>query len=246
MEVHQHTLTARKKWSHYLFEFLMLFLAVFCGFLAEYQLEHKIERDREKQYMRSMIKDLEQDLINIKTSFVEKEQSIQIADSLSELFNTGDYQKKTNHFYFYARSFSTFRYRFYMTDGTLIQLKNSGGLRLIRKQEVVDSLQAYDNLYQKFKFDQELEDIQLRDYRSAMIRIFEVRVFNTMIKNNPDIIMPADNPALFNNDRTNLNEFLMRAHLVRRNKLINIRYLSELNDKATRLIAQIKNEYNLE
>ncbi len=44
MEVHAHTHTARKKWTDYFWEFLMLFLAVFCGFLAEYQLEHKIER----------------------------------------------------------------------------------------------------------------------------------------------------------------------------------------------------------
>ena len=49
MEVHAHTHTARKKWTHYLWEFLMLFLAVFCGFLAEYQLEHKIEKDRAKE-----------------------------------------------------------------------------------------------------------------------------------------------------------------------------------------------------
>ena len=43
MEVHAHTHTSRKKWTHYFWEFLMLFLAVFCGFLAEYQLEHIIE-----------------------------------------------------------------------------------------------------------------------------------------------------------------------------------------------------------
>ena len=35
MEVHSHTHTERKKFTHYLWEFLMLFLAVFCGFLAE-------------------------------------------------------------------------------------------------------------------------------------------------------------------------------------------------------------------
>ena len=46
MEVHHHahlasgeTHTSRKKWTHYLWEFLMLFLAVFCGFLAENQRE---------------------------------------------------------------------------------------------------------------------------------------------------------------------------------------------------------------
>ena len=31
MEVHAHTHTARKKWTHYFWEFIMLFLAVFCG-----------------------------------------------------------------------------------------------------------------------------------------------------------------------------------------------------------------------
>ena len=53
MEVHAHTHTARKKWTHYLWEFLMLFLAVFCGFLAEYQLEHKIEKEKGMQYISS-------------------------------------------------------------------------------------------------------------------------------------------------------------------------------------------------
>jgi hypothetical protein len=51
MEVHHHSHTSRKKWTHYFWEFLMLFLAVFCGFLAEYQLEHKIEKDKEWQYI---------------------------------------------------------------------------------------------------------------------------------------------------------------------------------------------------
>ena len=61
MEVHAHTHTARKKWTHYFWEFLMLFLAVFCGFLAEYQLEHKIERDKEKVYAQNLLEDLKVD-----------------------------------------------------------------------------------------------------------------------------------------------------------------------------------------
>jgi hypothetical protein len=57
--MHIHILKG-KKWTHYLWEFLMLFLAVFCGFLAEYQLEHKIEKDRELQYIRSLYEDLKE------------------------------------------------------------------------------------------------------------------------------------------------------------------------------------------
>ncbi|MEO5947207.1 MAG: hypothetical protein ABIP79_10365, partial [Chitinophagaceae bacterium] len=66
MEVHHHAHTARKRWTHYFWEFLMLFLAVFCGFLAEYQLEHKIEQDREKAYMKGIVENLKYDIIRCK------------------------------------------------------------------------------------------------------------------------------------------------------------------------------------
>ena len=66
MEVHARTHTERKKWTHYLWEFLMLFLAVFCGFLAENQREHMIEHKREKQYMKSLLEDLQNDIADLK------------------------------------------------------------------------------------------------------------------------------------------------------------------------------------
>jgi hypothetical protein len=50
MEVHAHTHTERKKWTHYLWEFLMLFLAVTLGFFVENQREHYIEKKRAKEY----------------------------------------------------------------------------------------------------------------------------------------------------------------------------------------------------
>ena len=71
MEVHAHTHTARKKWTHYFWEFLMLFLAVFCGFLAEYQLEHTIEHNREKEFMRSLAEDLETDTLELHRAIVK-------------------------------------------------------------------------------------------------------------------------------------------------------------------------------
>src|SRR6188508_662526 len=81
MEVHHHSHTSRKKWTHYFWEFLMLFLAVFCGFLAEYQLEHIIENQREKAYIRSMVEDLKKDTANFTTiinNFLENEARLEI------------------------------------------------------------------------------------------------------------------------------------------------------------------------
>ena len=86
MEVHAHSHTPRKKWTHYFWEFVMLFLAVFAGFLAENQREHYVEHQREKQYMRSMLQDLQIDLKNIALSQKEKERMVQFADSLTQLY----------------------------------------------------------------------------------------------------------------------------------------------------------------
>jgi len=245
MEVHHHSHSPGKKWTHYFWEFLMLFLAVFCGFLAEYQLEHKIEKDRERQYMRSMRKDLVQDLRNISLDIENRISKRQIADSLTEMLLSNDYRNKTNYIYFCARRFSIVGYIFHMTDGTLMQLKNSGGLRLIRKQTVVDSLQVYYNLFQQHEDNRELEMLQLRDYRDIMIRVFDVRIFNNMIINFPQTTVPSGNPQLLNNDLLTINELLMRVQLSNRINMVNIQHLSELKDKAQRLLDQIRKEYHL-
>src|SRR5215207_4944514 len=82
MEVHAHAHTARKKWTHYFWEFLMLFLAVFCGFLAEYQLEHKIEKDRERQYIKSFGEDLAPDTTDLNSRIRFCALTVKVADSL--------------------------------------------------------------------------------------------------------------------------------------------------------------------
>src|SRR5258706_6622808 len=102
MEVHAHSHTERKKWTHYLWEFLMLFFAVFCGFLAENLREHSVEHQREKQYMRSMIKDLEQDGINIQRSIADETRTIPMADSPIEMIHSNNYTNQTGLTYYSA------------------------------------------------------------------------------------------------------------------------------------------------
>ena len=63
MEVHAHSHTPRKNWTHYLWEFFMLFLAVTAGFFVENQREHMVEHRREKEFMVSLVKDLDLDTV---------------------------------------------------------------------------------------------------------------------------------------------------------------------------------------
>ena len=246
MEVHQHTHTPRKKWTHYFWEFFMLFLAVTLGFFVENQREHYVEHKREKQYMRSMMKDLYTDLENIELTKTEKERMVQFGDSITFLYISDGYRSHTGYFYYYARNFSTYQNLFFMTDGTLIQLKNSGALRLIRKLAVVDSLQAYDNIYNQFRLSQERESEFLADYRETMSKVFDIKVFNEMVKTFSDIVMPEGNPTIFNEDKQLINELLVKVHIARRNRLGSIRYLDRLKEKANNLITMIKKEYHLD
>src|SRR6187397_2141629 len=160
MEVHAHTHTERKKFSHYLWEFLMLFLAVFCGFLAEYQLEQTIERHREKDYMKSLIRDLQNDITGIDTAIKEKTIRIGFADSLLALFEKKDF-KNTSGSMYNIGGLINFRTYFNPNDGTVQQLKNAGGLRLIKKRDVVDSIEHYWNLMRDLQRLQDLEESEV-------------------------------------------------------------------------------------
>src|SRR5215813_6629365 len=84
MEVHHHSHSDRKKWSHYLWEFLMLFLAVFCGFLAENFREHQVEHHREKQYMITMLEDLRSDTALLNKALRYWNERNKSVDSLAE------------------------------------------------------------------------------------------------------------------------------------------------------------------
>src|SRR5215204_6558607 len=148
MEVHSHTHTARKKWTHYFWEFLMLFLAVFCGFLAEYQLEHTIEHQREKKYAASMIYDLIKDTVDLSGDIKWWRINLARADTiLSELAKP---EANRNAIALYRCTSNMRRYNgFEYHDRTIDQLKNAGFFRLFRKKIVADSVMEYDALVKR-------------------------------------------------------------------------------------------------
>jgi len=145
MEVHHHTHPGhhKKKWTDYFWEFLMLFLAVFCGFLAEYQLEHQIENDREKQYMESMLEDLHRDTSGIQSVYELGLAQKAIMDTLLHFINN-DLLSDNNISELYLKNLNSTRIvNIDFENRTASQLKNAGGMRLIRKKAVADSILGY-------------------------------------------------------------------------------------------------------
>src|SRR5678815_5348210 len=103
MEVHAHTHTARKKWTHYFFEFLMLFLAVTLGFFVENQREHYVEHHRASEFSKSLIQDLQNDIVDIQKNKKTASMFIAIADSLVNLGQTPLEGRAAAQFCFYTR-----------------------------------------------------------------------------------------------------------------------------------------------
>ena len=144
MEVHSHTHTPRKKFTHYLWEFLMLFLAVFCGFLAENFREHLVENQREKQFMQSLLFDVRKDSIELNEKTLKVLRSIRYQDSLLLfLYNNPPVDFLPEYFNETLVTYALPRHTIVFSDVTAIQLKNAGNLRLIRKQDVVSNILLY-------------------------------------------------------------------------------------------------------
>ena len=246
MEVHSHTHTSRKKWTHYFWEFLMLFLAVFCGFLAEYQLEHKIEKDREWQFMNSLYQDLKTDTMNMSDLLKSTKDDVANYDSLFDIFKIKKYLKETSNTYYYGRKLVTFR-TFYPTDGTLTQLENSGGLRLIRSRTIVDSIQSYKQAISYLKSIQDFQRDHFELARSLMGKIFDANVFDIMMGDgsNP-VSRPEKNYPLMPFTAAELNDFHIPMSFIKRNKITQIGFITRLQKKASDLMKLLQDKYNID
>jgi hypothetical protein len=246
MEVHAHTHTARKKWTHYFWEFLMLFLAVFCGFLAEYQLEHKIEKDREKQYINSLVQDLKLDTARLSVIIKLRNSRDEKIDSLSYLLSKPDAAAYGSDIYYLTRFLTrALSVRFYSNDGTMQQLKNSGALRLIRNQNITDSIIGYDVANRSLLAQTQIENDILDDLRAEVAKIFDGRVFDRMMDEESNLFRPPGNPS-FELSKENVFPFYTRLHYVSSINKINRNENIRIYNKATNLLKLLTNKYGVE
>jgi hypothetical protein len=234
MEVHAHTHTARKKWTHYFWEFLMLFLAVFCGFLAEYQLEHKIEKDREKQYIRSLVNDIKGDIDQLEDLDLEWQVSFTAADSLL-IWLKGKEILTNSSPAFNLISWAIGFGDFVSNDGTLQQLKNSGGLRLLRVHGIADSIMVYQRSVNRINIKQQgMNDAQHNSNRVSCL-------FNAIAILDVD----AKNIPLLKTDKGSINDAYLYI-LGWRSEFRMLRELgSDTKECGMRLLKFIKEQYGI-
>jgi len=249
MEVHAHTHTPRKKWTHYFWEFLMLFLAVFCGFLAENQREHYIEHQREKQYIHSMIEDLKTDTANLAGVIEGLTRKSSQLDSVIIGFDEGAAAYNKIWAQLFLRSYRMGYPDFFPTDRTIQQLKNSGGLRLIRNERAANGIISYDALAKdNSNEDANISNSQVK-YIDEILNVWSVKKMfrdagvtswfrnrNMTVKNNYWLSTDPETKERVFNRLTDFNEAILRQ----------IKFDNDLREEAIRLIEILKKEYHLD
>ena len=209
MEVHAHAHTPRNKWTHYLWEFIMLFLAVFCGFLAEYQLEHKIERDREKVYMQNMLDDLKADTAIYADYAARNEVVRDFVDTIMVLMKSPDRRKHISKLAYSARIMTAKWKQIAMVKRTYEEMKSSGHLRLIREKQVAGKVSSYYNSLSELDTYNEVGMIWCDNYAEAMAKIFDGEALLKIIKEKKEVLLTGD--ALISEDKIAINELLTSA-----------------------------------
>jgi hypothetical protein len=202
-----------------------------------------------------MIDDLKADTNAIAALNIQRIDRLQMYDSLSKAILKKTYSEKGADFYYWGRNISR-RVLFFSADGTMQQLKNSGGLRLISDRYIADKIITYDVLYRSISFQQQLEEVHLNEYRTLAGRIFDAAIFNemtrsstSMIGNNPNLSSffekPPGNPQLKDSSPASLNELANILNYWAAASLRLFDLLEHIKKRAVELIDLIRNEYHL-
>ena len=155
MEVHAHTHTARKKWTHYFWEFFMLFLAVSAGFLVENQREHYVEHQRAKIYAANLYGELKQDTVNLAKTIESIKTVAGRLDTFCLLSAEKETRKASNGMLYYYSSYTTWINFFSSSNTTIEELKGSGNLRIM-KNDVSKKISEYSRELKEMESEYQL------------------------------------------------------------------------------------------
>jgi hypothetical protein len=246
MEVHHHAHTPRKKWTHYLWEFLMLFLAVFCGFLAENQREHYIENIRAREYAHSLLIDIINDTIELNNTITMYQKNIRLLDTLLQIRRSKKIKEIPDNLFYYYGNPALNSGRISFNETTLQQVKSSGNLRYFRNQKLKEKIGEYDNLTNTYRLRQEIELIYAQQLMEFRLNLFDDEIRDKF--NRSDLerrLIAAEKAELLSKDETLILRFFNFCNIRKTTWESRIKInLDPILTTARSLIGEIKKEYH--
>lgn len=135
-------------------EFALLFFAVYLGFLTENLRSENADRQMEKFYISSLLKNLMSDTSELNVVIQDYDKIIAqqriLLKTFSELETGFSSEFDSNFFSLYWHP------DFIYSDATLLQLKYSGGFRLIQNSQLVNQILEYDAIVAMAKINEQI------------------------------------------------------------------------------------------
>jgi hypothetical protein len=246
MEVHHHPHVEKKSFKEYLLEGLMIFLAVSMGFIAEQIREHFVEKKHETEYMESLVRDLKLDTAYLNRSISIKEQRKKAADSVLQYFHLNPQTTTVPASLIPVMRTAYLELVFMHHSGTIDQLKNSGGFRLLREVKLVDSIESY---YQQIKRLDYVQGIYANIQREN-IDLLQKLLDGSDIASDYSFYLsgltPADIKRKINIYPEWKSEYINKLLYQHTSAEFSIRMNEDLKTKATALMKQISKKYKSE
>ena len=249
MEVHHHSHTPRKKWTHYFWEFLMLFLAVTLGFFVENQREHYIENQRARQYATFLHNDLIKDTASLSERMEYMAWGIKRIDTLISILKSPSPETVTKKIY----ELSTYAYSnpvFTANNSTIDQLKSSGSLRYFRSNTLVRYFSAYDNEIQNMKTVDDRNLYIVEDTRKFLTQFLDLKGVPLPRILASDSILQEQTSVplvlrLYKKDPSQFEEYANLCTLKQLDWRNRVRLMNRTLNSARNLILSLKEEYDL-
>jgi hypothetical protein len=226
----------------------MLFLAVTLGFFVENQREHYIEAKRETKYIRSIIEDLKADIAWSTKYFIDQDRSVSYYDSVILLLGLDKRSEVQQQRVYYMERMAIRLSQFNrVNDNAYEQIKNSGNLRLLHSQEIIDSISGYYFRSKEIEFISNIMTLRQQALLEQEAKIFDGNVYQQMVDSKTFAISPPQgNPHLITTDPMIINEFIVKAHYAKSIMLYAINFAKQRKMEAAQLMQFLQKEYDLE
>ena len=196
MEVHHHS-HHPKKWKEYVSEFFMLFMAVFAGFLAESYLEYRAERHKEHDYLVGLVTDLKLDSTDMSYKMKNMEELVDTGMSVSKVLTKNNFSKEDVYQIYRNTIFLETKDCFLQfANGTIDQLRNAGGFRLIQNKEINEKIKDYMLDQGRLSNQTELFRIEWTNSKHQKLNLLHTYVFYTKGETFQDLKFILNEPIL--------------------------------------------------
>ena len=239
----------KKTWKEYLFEFVLVFTAVVLGFTADSFRENLEDKQKEKKYMLSLISDINGDYTlstNLEAAIVRQIRQI---DSLQTILVSNYlefYPDTILKCYRLSSCLLTF-YPEFFNERTINQLLSSGSMRLIRDQNIADSVMAYHSYIKFLDVQRQLYINSINNCSQSMYDIYDISFLRSAFDKDGVLdYIPIDLSKL-KLRTTNPDELKKFIAILENSKLVANNYrdmMSKMAIRADRLYTFLSKEYD--